>query len=72
MKRGWREIGWRDGCLSNGDLDPAAACGGLGLDLRLILPDKDEQTPLGPGMLHRDSHELLDQPGENNLARECL
>ena len=27
---------------------------------------------LGPRMLDRDSHERLDQPGENDLARERL
>ena len=72
MKRGLGEIRCRDGCLSNSDLRPAVAGGGLRLDLRLITPEKDEQTPLGPGMLHRYSHELLDQFGEDNLARECL
>src|SRR6266851_3093346 len=72
MKCGYREIRFHDGCLSNDDLDPAVAGSGLGLDLRLVTPEKDEQTPLGPGMLHRDSQELLDQLGEVNLAREGL
>jgi hypothetical protein len=72
MKRGLREIGWRDGCLSNGDRNPAVACGGLCLDPRLVTPDKEEQSPLGPCMLQGYSHELLYQIGENNLARECL
>ena len=72
VKRGLRQIGWGDGRLSNGDLGPAVAGGGLCLDVRLVTPEKDEQTPLGPCMLHRDSHELLDQRGEHNLARECL
>ena len=72
LKRGFGEIKWCDDCLSNGDLDPAVAGGGLRLDPRLIAPQKDEQTPLGPCMLHRDSHELLDQLAKDNLARECL
>src|SRR6266436_1726403 len=61
MKRGLGEIRCRDGCLSHGDLDPAVAGGGLRLDPRLVAPEEDEQTPLGSCMLHRDSHELLDQ-----------
>ena len=48
------------------------ADGGFRLDLRLFVPEKDEQTPLGPCMLNRDSHELLDQLGEKNLAGQCL
>lgn len=33
-----------DICLSNCDLDTAMAGGGLCLDLRLVAPEKDEQT----------------------------
>src|SRR5260370_20450315 len=72
MKRGLGKIIRSDGCLSNGDLDPAVAGRGLRLDLRLIAPEKDEQTPLSPCVLNRDSHELLDQLRQDNLARECL
>ncbi len=60
MKRGLGQVRWCDGCLSNGNLGPAVTGGGLRLDLRLVAPEKDEQTPFGPCMLHRDSHELLD------------
>jgi hypothetical protein len=48
------------------------ADGGLRFDLRLMTMKQDEQPPLGPGMLDRDSHQLLDQLGENDLARESL
>jgi hypothetical protein len=72
MKDGLGEIRWLDGCLSNEDLNSAVTSGGLRLDLRLVTPEKNEQTPLGACMLNRDSHELLDQFGEVNLARECL
>src|ERR1700746_2730415 len=59
-------------CLSNVDLDPTAAGGSLRLDMRLAAPPKNEQTPFGPCMLHDESHQLLNQPGEDNLAGECL
>ncbi len=72
MKDGLGEIRWRHGCLSNEDLNSAVTSGGLRLDLRLVTPEKNEQPPLGACMLNRDSHELLDQFGEVNLARECL
>jgi len=72
MKRGLGQVRWCDGCLSNGDLDSALAGRGLRLDLLLIAPEKDEQTPLGSCMLNRKSHELFDQLGEENLAGECL
>src|SRR6267142_1127621 len=72
MKHGLGQVRWRDGCLSNGDLDSALAGRGLRLDLLLIAPEKDEQTPLGSCMLNRKSHELFDQLGEENLAGECL
>ena len=68
MKRGWREIRRRNGRLSNGDLDAAVAGCGLRLDPGLIAPEEDEQTSLRPCMLHRDSHELLDQLRQDNLA----
>ena len=54
------------------DLKPAAAGRCLRLDPRLVAPEKDEQTALGSDMLNRESHELLNQLVENNLARECL
>ena len=60
------------GVLSNGNLDPARAGGSLRFDPRLAVPNQDQQTPLGPGMLHRDSHELLDQPGQDDLTRKRL
>jgi hypothetical protein len=68
MKHGLWEIEWGDGRLSNSDLGPAVARGGLCLNLRLVTPEKDEQTPLGPCVLNRDSHQLLDEIGEDNLA----
>ena len=55
MQRGLGEIRRRDGYLSNGHLDPARASGSLGFDPRLAVPNQDQQTPLGPGILHRDS-----------------
>jgi hypothetical protein len=63
---------WRDGFLSHRHLDPAVAGDGLRLDLRLVAPEKDEHTPFGPRMLHRDAHEILDQRAKDNLARESL
>ncbi len=59
MKRGLGDFRWRDGCLSNRDVYPFVAGDGLCLDLRLITTEKDEQSPLRPGMLDRDSHQLL-------------
>jgi hypothetical protein len=72
MKCGLREVKWRYDCLSDGDLDPTVDGGGLRLDPRFISVQKDEEPPLGPGMLNHDSHEFLDQIRKNNLARECL
>jgi hypothetical protein len=72
MQRGLGEIRRRNGCLSNDNLDPARASGSLRFDPRLAAPKQDQQTPLGPGILHRDSHELLDQPGKDHLTRKCL
>ena len=72
MQRGLGEIGRRDGRPAHGDLDTAVDCGGLRLDVRLVAPEEDEQTPFGPRMLHGNSHELLDQLAKDNLARECL
>jgi hypothetical protein len=68
MKHGLRKIRWRDGCLSSRDLAAAIIGCGLCLNLRVAAPDQDEQTPLGSGKLNDDSHELLNQPGEHNLA----
>src|SRR4051794_10717257 len=72
MKRGLGEIRSRDGCLSHSDVGHAVAGCVVRLDLRLVTPEKDEQTPLGARMFHRYSHQRLDQGGEDNLARECL
>ena len=72
MEHGFGKLGGRHGCLSLRDLKPAAAGRRLRLDPRLVAPEKDEQTALGSDMLNRDSHELLNQLVENNLARECL
>ena len=66
------EIEWGHGCLPIRDLDPAVSSRGLRLDPHLVATQEDEQTPLGPGMLHRDAHELLDELMENHLAREGL
>ena len=68
MKRGLGQVRRCNGCLSNGNLGSAVAGGGLRLDLRLVAPEKDKQTPFGPSMLHRYLHEFLDQLGEDNLA----
>ena len=54
------------------DGDRVAAGGGFRLDPQLAAPEEDEQTPLGTGMLHRDSHELLDQLAKDHLDGECL
>src|SRR6266404_6714125 len=59
MKHGLGDFRWRDGCPSNRDVYPFVAGDGLCLDLRLITTEKDEQSPLRPGMLDRDSHQLL-------------
>src|SRR5260370_1935658 len=72
MQRGLGEIGRCDGRLSNGNLDPARASGSLGFDSRLAAPKEDEQTSLGPCILHRDSYQLLDQLGKDHLTRKCL
>ena len=68
MQRGLREVRRRHGCLSNRNLDPARAGGGLRFDPRLAAPNQDQQAPLGPGILHRDSHQLLDQLGKDHLT----
>ena len=52
MQRGLRKIRRRDGCLSNRNLDPARAGGGLRFDARLAAPNQDQQAPLGPGMFN--------------------
>ena len=72
MQSGLGKIGRRNGCLSDDNLDLARVSGGFRFDPRLTGPNQDQQTPLGPGMLHRDSHEFLDQPGKEHLARKRL
>src|SRR5258708_20932117 len=66
------EIAPRDRCLSNRNLDPDLARVGLRFDPRISAPKEDEQTSLGPCILHRDSYQLLDQPGKDHLARNRL
>src|SRR5580700_4149653 len=44
----------------------------LRFDLHLVTSQKDQETSLGACMLDRKSYELLDEPVENHLARECL
>ncbi len=68
LKRGLRKFILCDGCLSNGDLDSAVAGGGFCLNLRLVVPEKDEETSLSPCVLDRDAHELLDQLAKDDLA----
>src|SRR3984957_16115559 len=72
MQRGLREIRRSNLLLANHQLDPARTSGGFGFYPRLAVPNQDQQTPLGPGVLHRDSHELLDETGEDHLTRKCL
>ena len=72
MQCGLGKIGRRNGRLSDHTLDLARASGGFRFDPRLTGPNQDQQTPLCPGMLYRDSHELLDQPGKEHLARKRL
>ena len=40
--------------------------------MRIVAPEKDEQSPLGSCMLHRDAHELLDQLAKDNFSGERL
>src|ERR1700758_813427 len=68
LKRGLGKFILCDGCLSNSDLDSAVAGGGVCLNLRLIAPEKDEETSLSPCVLDRDAHELLDQLAKDDLA----
>ena len=72
VEHGLGKVRRRDGCVSNDNLDRALARGGLRFDPRLAAPNQDEQTPLGPCVLHRDSHERLDQLGKDHLRRKCL
>src|SRR5713226_2594773 len=76
MQRGLREVRLRDGCLPNRNLDPARSTGRLRFDPRLAAlsttPKEDQQTPPGPRILYRESYQLLDQPGKDDLARKCL
>src|SRR5580658_3057781 len=41
-------------------------------DPGLVVPNQDQQAPLCPGMLDCNSHELLDQPWQDDLTRKCL
>src|ERR1700722_4519592 len=72
MEDGLREISRCNLLLANDHLDPARTSSGFGFYPRLAIPNQDQQTPLGPGMLHRDSHELLYETGEDHLTRKCL
>jgi len=76
MQRRLRKVRWRDGFLPNDNLDLARASGSFRFDPRLASPKptlkKDQQAPLGPGILHRDSQEFLDQLGKNHLTRNRL
>jgi hypothetical protein len=65
MKRGLGKDKWSDGCLLYSDLDATTTGSSLRLDLRLVAPEKDEQAALGASMLQCDSHQHLDQSGEN-------
>src|SRR5216684_5271148 len=68
MKYRKGESRWRDVLFSNGDLGPSVPGGRLCRDPRLITPDKNEETSLGTCMLDHDSHEFLNQVGQDNLA----
>src|ERR1700678_4216660 len=72
MQRGLREIRRCNLLLANDQLDPARTSNGFGFYPRLAVSSQDPQTPFRPGMLHRDSHELLDETGEDHLTRKCL
>ena len=72
MQRGLREVRSCDGSLPNHNLNPTLVRGGLSFDPRLTVPNQDQQTALGPSMLHSDSYELLDQPGVDHFTRKCL
>ena len=61
-----------DRCLSNGNLDPGRASGSLRFDSGFAAAKRMSRPRPGPGMFHRDSQELLDQPGKDHLARKCL
>jgi len=67
MQRGLREVRRRDGCLPNRNFDPARSTDSLRFNPRLAAlratPKEDEQTPPGPGILYRESHQPLDQTG---------
>ncbi len=60
MKHGLREIDWGDGRSPNCDRGPLMAGDSLGLDLRLIVSEEDDETSLGSCMLNREPHERLD------------
>jgi hypothetical protein len=72
MKRGLGEIRWGDGRPPNCDLGPFVAGDSLRLDLWLIVSEEDEETSLGACMLNRELHKLLNQLGQQNLARQYL
>src|SRR5580658_4766151 len=72
MEHGLGEIGRRDGCLPNRNLDLALASGSPRFDPRLAAAKEDEQTPLGPCILYSDSHQLLDELGKDHLTRNRL
>ena len=72
MKRGFRKIKGCDDCPSNRNLGLTLTGGSLRLDARLVPVQKDEQTPLGTGMLNHDSHQLLNQTAKDNFTGERL
>jgi hypothetical protein len=72
MQHGLGEIRRRNGYLSNCNLDPARASSSLRFDPRLAALSQDQQAPVGPGILHRDSQELLDQLVKDHLPRNRL
>jgi len=75
MKPDWGKSDWRDGCLSNGDLDSDLAGRGTSASIVLLIaPEKDEQTPLRLPALPQQQicMSFSISFGEENLAGECL
>src|SRR5580693_4228368 len=72
MQRGKGKIRRRHSCLWNGNFDPAGARDSLRFDHQIAISGQDKQTPLGPGILHRDTYELLDQLGKDHLTGNRL
>ena len=76
MQRGLRKVGRRDSCLPDHDLDPAWATDRFRFDAQLAAlratPEENEQASSGARVFYRESHQLLDKPGKDNLARKRL